>query len=36
VTHGPRFVVVGAGPWTFDRFREEMSRPTLEHYELVS
>jgi cation diffusion facilitator CzcD-associated flavoprotein CzcO len=23
-------------PWTFDRFREEMARPKLEHYELVS
>ncbi|MBV8162196.1 MAG: NAD(P)/FAD-dependent oxidoreductase [Acidimicrobiia bacterium] len=22
-------------PWSFDRFREEMSRPKLEHYELV-
>jgi cation diffusion facilitator CzcD-associated flavoprotein CzcO len=22
-------------PWTFDRFREEMSRPKLEHYELL-
>jgi cation diffusion facilitator CzcD-associated flavoprotein CzcO len=22
-------------PWTFDRFREEMSRPKLENYELV-
>lgn len=22
-------------PWRFDRFREEMSRPKLEHYELV-
>jgi len=22
-------------PWTFDRFREEMSQPKLEHYELV-
>ncbi|MBV8980035.1 MAG: NAD(P)/FAD-dependent oxidoreductase [Acidimicrobiia bacterium] len=23
-------------PWSFDRFREEMSRPNLEHYDLIT
>jgi hypothetical protein len=23
-------------PWSFDRFRDEMSKPKLEHYDLVT